>query len=265
MSGGRPFRNQTNPRIGRTIENPTNRRTTRSRTYSTDAPHRACRRARGRQDPGSTRFVNWRRDRHQEQTPSRARKTTSPPIARTVRRSTRTRSQEAAERAQQHGEEHEVESRRAVCDDKIGVAVDEREDGLAHAVRPDRREMDGSIRYGSSVTRAWPRRASSYRRRARENRRSRSPTPAATRTSRADSRGGHPWSCAEQRLDHRIAPMRKLDDDLALQAAQPRYDLAQRDVPRDREVVDEREAQHEVRSAAVEQRSTLRVPPSETR
>src|SRR5262249_12730021 len=68
---------------------------------------------------------------------------------------------------------------------------------------------------------------------------------------------------AEEPPHHRIVSMRELDDHLAAELVQPADDLAQRDVSRDRQVMDEREAERKLRARTVEERLPLHVVPAD--
>src|SRR2546423_3596298 len=71
--------------------------------------------------------------------------------------------------------------------------------------------------------------------------------------------------CGEERLHHWIVAGRELDHERRAELREPVDELAERDVAGDRHMVDERERDHEVGPAPLEQRTPLAAAPAQTR
>ena len=68
----------------------------------------------------------------------------------------------------------------------------------------------------------------------------------------------------QELLHHRILGHHKLDDDVGLEAREPGDQLRERNVPSDRQMVNKRERQDQVRTRTLLKRLTLSVAPAQT-
>ena len=170
------------------------------------------------------------RDRHEADTEARRDRRGRLSTASTSRRAMRSPCERRWDDGEEDREEHHGCPGRVAVHEKVGVAVDEDEDGLRHGIRPDRGQVD---EFGSDTKEA----RQSFRQRVVEGPRAgceldrmddrEARARGASRTSRASSPDERPRASRRAGAAPWIVAVGKLDHDLGLETAQPRDDFTQ--------------------------------------